>query len=293
MKQFGLFFLLMVWQLAAIGQNTVRVSKSIPPTGQAGQWLDVKLRIDKSDLICYAQFEQILPEGTQVQVLEYAGAEDRMEGNKLIFTWLRFPPESILIVHYKLRIPEAIGNKLTLSGRLNYQIQNHLGTALMPVHVVQVSGGTGKQSSNQTSGGQQTDPQKEQTAAVNAWRELSAQNANYQVNVHLSKGNLTGSARLTENLPDGYFARPDELQGANMSIQNNQLILAWRNLPENDKLNIQYTLIKQGNAEGNQPALSGTFTYQNAGQTKSLMINTRKPDEDDERVNDALNLWGN
>ncbi|MCI5057306.1 MAG: hypothetical protein MRY83_14420 [Flavobacteriales bacterium] len=108
------------------------------------------------------------------------------------------------------------------------------------------------------------DSNEEVDAGANApscYREISPRLSGYYVELKiLPKRNISNVARLYENVPKGYAAKPYKLSGAQLLPNDKKLRLIWYGLPMQDTVSISYFLIPES-SEVEKPELTGKFQY--------------------------------
>ena len=94
---------------------------------------------------------------------------------------------------------------------------------------------------------------------INAPNEITA-GETVEINIQISKGNLTGFARLQQTFPNAVNIKPKESAGADFSFTDGKLNIIWLNLPNKTEINISYTLTADEKVKGDL-VLSGKFSY--------------------------------
>lgn len=98
---------------------------------KAGDSLVVTVNIKKCDLACYAQYQQLLPEG--FVATEISGKSDNanfyFDNNKVFYQWYKLPVDKDnIVLQYNIKVSEtAKPGKYDLPGYFSYQVQNRLG----------------------------------------------------------------------------------------------------------------------------------------------------------------------
>ena len=94
---------------------------------------------------------------------------------------------------------------------------------------------------------------------INAPNEITA-GETVEINIQISKGNLSGFARLQQTFPNAVNIKPKESAGADFSFTDGKLNIIWLNLPDRPEINISYTLTTDEKVKGDL-VLSGRFSY--------------------------------
>ena len=122
-------------------QNPVNITAEAPEEIMSGADMPLTLHIEKQDLAAFADLTLALPGTAEPEIVDFGGAEFRMEGKKAIFTWLKLPVESPREIKLRLPVKASYGQRMVLTGRLTYQINNHLGEGLMDPIFVKIPDG--------------------------------------------------------------------------------------------------------------------------------------------------------
>ena len=80
------------------------------------------------------------------------------------------------------------------------------------------------------------------------------------IEIKLSKGNLSGFARLQQPFPDAINVKAIESSGADFSFSEGKLNIIWLNLPSQSELVLKYELIADQRVKGDFK-LEGRFSY--------------------------------
>lgn len=82
----------------------------------------------------------------------------------------------------------------------------------------------------------------------------------YRVELTVTKGSISGFAKLQSTLPEGFTAKMVDGQGASFTFNEQRVKFIWMNLPEEDEFTITYDVTVE---EGAPPTaqLNGKFSY--------------------------------
>lgn len=80
------------------------------------------------------------------------------------------------------------------------------------------------------------------------------------INIHISKGNLTGFARLQQSFPLAASVESNNSGGGDFSFTDGQLNIIWLNLPPQTELDLSYTLSTHETVQG-MLRLGGKFSF--------------------------------
>ncbi len=96
-----------------------------------GDTFVVTVNIKKCDLACYAQYQQLLPEG--FVATEISGKSDNanfyFDNNKVFYQWYKLPVDKDnIVLQYNIKVSEgAKPGKYDFPGYFSYQVRNRLG----------------------------------------------------------------------------------------------------------------------------------------------------------------------
>lgn len=98
---------------------------------KSGDTFVVTVNINKCDLGCYAQYQQLLPEGFVAK--EISGQSDNanfyFDNNKVFYQWYKLPiDKNVITLKYNVTVSQNVkAGTYDLFGYFSYQIKNRLG----------------------------------------------------------------------------------------------------------------------------------------------------------------------
>jgi hypothetical protein len=93
----------------------------------------------------------------------------------------------------------------------------------------------------------------------------------FTVEITISKGNVTGFAKLLETLPAGFTASQGESQGASFSFNEGKVKFVWVSMPAMPEFKISYKVSVAAGISGAQ-TIEGVFSYIENDETKKYTI---------------------
>lgn len=93
----------------------------------------------------------------------------------------------------------------------------------------------------------------------------------FTVEITVNKGNTTGFAKLTENLPEGFSATLVEAQGASFTFADGKVKYVWVSMPAQPEFKISYKVTVAPSASGVK-VIDGVFSYIENDDTKKYVI---------------------
>ncbi len=91
----------------------------------------------------------------------------------------------------------------------------------------------------------------------------------FEIELIINKTDVSGFAKIVQELPEGFTAEAIETQGASFTFNDNKVKLIWMALPEADEFSIKYRVTLSDEVEGNK-ILSGKFSYLYNNERKTV-----------------------
>lgn len=85
-------------------------------------------------------------------------------------------------------------------------------------------------------------------------------NGEVEVAITVTKGDVTGFAKIQQEIPEGFVVEAIETQGATFSFKEQKFKLIWMALPQANEFTIKYKLKNVANQEGSY-TITGKFSY--------------------------------
>jgi len=130
--KFYLFFCLFFGIFNSFAQNEVTISMDAPNEIESGTIFNIEIKIQKSQLRCFAEMTQSLPAGFKIISGQGGAAEFVKNNNEVKFIWLRLPQNPQISVSYKVEVAPNIEGNFTLKGNFACQENNRLGKIAIP-----------------------------------------------------------------------------------------------------------------------------------------------------------------
>jgi chemotaxis protein histidine kinase CheA len=92
----------------------------------------------------------------------------------------------------------------------------------------------------------------------------------FTVEINIAKSDVTGFAKLQQQLPPGFTAEAGEMANATFSFKDQKVKFLWMALP-NEDFKVSYKVSVDGSLSGNQ-IIDGTFAYIKDNETEKLII---------------------
>lgn len=85
-------------------------------------------------------------------------------------------------------------------------------------------------------------------------------NGEVEVELVITKADITGFAKIQQEIPEGFVVEPLETAGATFSFKEQKLKLIWMALPQNNEFSIKYKLKNVAHSSGKY-TITGKFSY--------------------------------
>jgi hypothetical protein len=98
-----------------------------------------------------------------------------------------------------------------------------------------------------------------------------APGGNFNVELSVSKGDISGFAKLQQQLPPGFTATAGEVANATFSFKDQKVKFLWMALPNGD-FKVTYNVVVDASLSGNQIIDGGTFSFIKDNETEKFII---------------------
>jgi hypothetical protein len=260
--------------LFSLGQKEEVKIKHNPPEnmGSASEAV-VIVELDKSDVTGFAKYQITVDEGLNIEVVESAGASFTFNNGKAKFIWMALPANEEFSISYRIRTTGAAKGKKALDSRFSYIYENERKNHDVPTHYINV--GTAQEIMAESIVESMEEKVMNKEAFALADRNIQPDGLNqWRVTVEIEKEELTGFAKIEENLPEGYTAIDFKSSGAVFSSMDQVIKYIWYDIPENDVVTISYKLLPVIALNGDEPVIEGTFSYLDGEETVVVPISS-------------------
>jgi len=97
----------------------------------------------------------------------------------------------------------------------------------------------------------------------------------FVVEILIDKTDVTGFAKIVQELPEGFMAEAIETQGASFTYNDNKVKLIWMALPQANEFSIKYKVLVSSEVSG-EKIISGKFSYLYNNERKTVDIPNNK-----------------
>jgi len=208
---------------------------------------------------------------------------------------MALPSDKEFTVSYKLIADANVTGNYTLGGRFSFIADNERSNIDITPKTITIST-EGDLTSNNQDNTNATVNNSVPTIAINANRTIEKiADGKFKITVKITKENVFGFAKITENIPTGFIATMIETQGGIFSFKNNEVKILWMALPSANEFTVVYNLQAQ-DAINDSYAINGTISYLENNVTKkyempsnSFTLNQKEPSFVDVGTNENSN----
>jgi hypothetical protein len=278
--------------------GTVTMDETAPASAKAGSEFTVQVKISKGSIGGFARFQDELPEGFTATPIETKGADFRFEAQKVKFIWTSLPADADFEVSYKVTVANTASGDKTISSKFSYieDSQSQSKTSSRVIHIeadpnasplagggTGNSTGTGTGNTTETGTGNTTgtgtittppDTTAKPAVVVNCLRVVptDAVQNEFQVDLHIKKGSITGFAKIEDELPNGFTASAVATGTTDFKFEKNKVKFIWVSLPAGDKeIVLSYKVTLDPGVNGQQ-VIKGLFSYIEGETPKQFIV---------------------
>jgi len=93
----------------------------------------------------------------------------------------------------------------------------------------------------------------------------------FNVELNISKGDITGFAKLQQDLPTGFTALPGESANSTFSFKDRKVKFLWMALPASSDIKVSYKVMVDASVSGNQ-IMEGNFSFIRNNETEKFVL---------------------
>jgi hypothetical protein len=274
------------------GDNPITVSNNIPKTIAPGQEVPIELKVTKGSMSGFAKLQIELPDGLTLKEMDNKGANYSLTDGIAKWVWSSLPTDEELVVKCILVAESSATGAKTIGGKYSY-VENN-GKVVVEMAPAEISIGEAAAVNNETpaqpANTESTTPanstsgetntsvtqsqptvtpantNSEPSGNITIQRSISKGSAEgeYLVDIRISKGITKGFARYSDDMPADLSAKPGRTMGSSFSVSDGKLKFVWVNVPDNEVLEISYTL----SGVTKPIVLNGEYSYLEQNQSK-------------------------
>jgi hypothetical protein len=258
--------------ILGLGQKEeVKIEHNPPASMGAAEEAVVVVEIDKSDVTGFAKYQITVDEDLSIEVVESAGASFTFNNGKAKFIWMALPANEEFSISYRIVTTGAAKGKKALESRFSYIYENERKNHDVATHYINV--GSAQDITAESIKESMEEKAQNTGALVSANRTITSDGVNqWRVTVEIDKEELTGFAKIEENLPEGYTAIDLKSSGAVFSSMDQVIKYIWYDIPESNTVTVTYKLLPVIALNGEEPNIEGNFSYLEGEETQEIPI---------------------
>lgn len=255
----------------------VDIQYSLPSQVNSGSQFTVEYSINKGEVDRYARFTVEVPNGINVTAKENAGGQFSFSNQQAIIHWYNLPYDEVLKVTLVFTVAPAISGEVSIKGSFKYIDDNKIQEKIIgadKILIDQVEGVTDLLASQRYKYRDIT------LKPIDCIRQKPFMNENNEIEVNLlvSKNDLSSFGKIEEQLPRGYKAVATRTKGAIFQVSGRIVKFMWMELPKNEKMFlVSYKLIQTENYD-QAFIINGSFSYSQYDRTLTTPIVERNID---------------
>ena len=256
----------------------VDVQYSFPSQVDSGGQFTVEFSINKGDVDKYARLTLEVPNGIKVTAKETAGGQFTFNEQVAVVHWYNLPFDEILKVTLVFTVAPAISGEVTVKGSFKYIEDNAIQEKTIgpnKIKIREIEGVTDLLASQRYKYREIT------LKPIDCIRQKPYMNENNEIEVNLlvSKSDLSNFGKIEEQVPRGYKAVATRTAGAIFQVSGRVIKFLWMELPKDTKMFLVSYKLTQIEDYGSQAfIINGTFSYSQFDRNQTIPINERNID---------------
>jgi hypothetical protein len=256
-----------------------------PHQVEAGNTVDVEIKIHKAQLSGFARFQQVLPYGVTASPVYPADMNFSFDDNILKMIWLNLPQEETVTIRYKIHINERLKGELNLDGTFSYIENNQrrvapaTGTllAINPSLTIDDRYIVDVNDANQKLIAPAPVPDRSRSIAAVRQEPVPDNGSGFIVHILVNKEDQNHFAKIEETIPEGFTAAELESKGGIFSFSGQRARIIWTNLPIENNFIVSYRIIPEPGIT-DTPEVKGEFSFMHNDLTANRRITQMSED---------------
>ncbi|MBI2281042.1 MAG: hypothetical protein HYU68_10195 [Bacteroidetes bacterium] len=269
----------------------VTASQKIPNKIKAGEEVIVEILISKDDVTGFAKFQETIPAGFLVEVVDAKGATFSFKENIVKFIWMALPADKEFSISYKLKPGENISGEFDFGGKFSFISDNERKNIDVPNTSVTITKELDEQVAENVPNPNVvetveteveptvTEPVAEivtettvPKVSINTARTIENIGNKYKVSLTINQTNLEGFAKFVDVIPAGFTASTDNPEGGIFSFNDNEAKILWMAAPKKEQYTVSYILEPNSDLSDGSFDINGTISYLENDVTSKYII---------------------
>lgn len=264
----------------------IDVAHNPPETLTPGSSEEVEVVISKGSVEGFAKFQLNVDNGLRIEAIESRGASFTFNDQKAKFIWMSLPEEKEIVIRYRLLMDSNADGDKNIDGHFSYiddnqRLVHDIARRVVSTGIIATAS-------------EESEPQAtDQNFQASATRSIEpGTDGRMLVELRISKGALTGFAKIQEEISTDYTAVAVESNDAVFNIVDNTVKFVWFDIPADEFFTVSYELIPVIDNPNVEFPIQGEFSYlvNNGTQTVEIgeissstsIAGTDQPEEDQE-----------
>ena len=259
--------------------DEVTTKMNVADEVEGGKEFVVTVSVDKGRISSFSRFQAELPAGMIAKPGNTSTGEFKFQDKKVKIVWLRLPAEDNVSFSYTVKVDKRLKGSFSLGGVFSYIDNNQRKNVSIAPRQIRIL--------------PSTEIEHSQLIDVNDFERLTVPNFmctsaevscirqkpervqgkdEIIVNILVHKSDREKFAKIEEQIPSGYIAENIDNKSGIFIFKNQMVKYLWMNLPPEDFFVVSYKLIPKPEVSGKNVAITGSFSYIEGEQTKSISI---------------------
>ncbi|MGE0561511.1 MAG: hypothetical protein AB7O47_06810 [Flavobacteriales bacterium] len=270
----------------------VTATQKIPDKIKAGEEVTVEVVITKEDVSGFAKFQQTLPKGFTVEVVDAKGATFSFKEDVVKFIWMALPADKEFTISYKIKSTQDLSGSFSIGGKFSYISDNERKNIDIPESSISIvkeeeiveevkedpkTTISEVESKTEEPVVEIKEPSATITPAkveIKTLRSIEKLGEKFKVTLKINQSNLEGFAKFTDVIPNGFVAVADNAEGGIFSFKDNEAKILWMAAPKKSEFTVSYFIEPNSDATDGTFDVSGYISYLENDVTQKYTINS-------------------
>lgn len=277
----GLLIYINIIFLSAISffsAGEVTVSASVPTSAKPGQTFEIALTVNKGDLMSFSKLQYDIPAGATATPVDSKGGDFKVSNNTVKINWTGLPHEPSFTVKFKVTASSETSGIVPLTGKFSYTANGEVKEVFFTQSNINFGNAANTAVANNSTESAPTNATTNQNtpattnntanntnnSTITANRVLSAttvaNGGSFTVEITVTKNDITGYAKIQDNLPAGFSAEEVDSYGGLFTVEDGKAKILWTTMPSASVFKVKYKVNVDNAVKGKQK-IDGFFSY--------------------------------